>query len=216
MRWQAQQDHLDGRLDDGSRVVFRHITPEDKGRLLEAFQRLSPESRYLRFFSPISTLTDEQLRYLTEVDFQDHFAWVAALPDEPGSPGVGVGRWVRSTKDPTVAEAAIAVTDDYHGRGIGKALLRLLVESAVQKGVREFSAAVLRSNQAMLRLLKELGATAVRGDHGVLELRVPLPQSLAELEGTPAPAVLRAAAAGHLEAHTASPVDRLRMVLKGA
>jgi hypothetical protein len=90
------QDPHEAGSGTAARIFFRRIQPEDKRRLLDGFRRLSPESRYFRFFSPISSLTDEQLRYLTDVDFKDHFATVAMLPDQPGMPGVGVGRWVRN------------------------------------------------------------------------------------------------------------------------
>src|SRR5438132_12112120 len=112
-------------LPDGTRVAFRPVVAEDKEVIRRGFEQLSPESRYRRFFSPLQTLPDRLLRYLTEIDYHNHFAWLATLPDLEGSPVVGVGRWVRLQEDPTAAEAAVTVIDAYHHRGIGTLLLRV-------------------------------------------------------------------------------------------
>ena len=77
-------------LRDGSRVKIRPVLPGDKQRFLDGFARLSPASRYRRFLSPIDVLTPEMLRIFTEVDYRDHFAYVALLSDEPNEPGIGV------------------------------------------------------------------------------------------------------------------------------
>jgi len=62
------------RLLDGTRVLVRPIRPDDKPLLREGFERLSNESRLRRFMAPITELDEEQLHYLTEVDFVNHFA----------------------------------------------------------------------------------------------------------------------------------------------
>ncbi|MEA2283671.1 MAG: hypothetical protein QOK21_4278, partial [Solirubrobacteraceae bacterium] len=55
-------------LRDGSRIVIRPIEPDDRDDLREGFERLSPESRYRRFFSPVPRLSERHLDYLTQVD----------------------------------------------------------------------------------------------------------------------------------------------------
>ena len=90
----AESDSVEATLEDGTRLLFRPIRPEDKERLSEGMSRLSPEARYRRFFRHIDYLSRKQLKYLTEVDFENHFAWLVTLPDRPGEPAVAVGRWV--------------------------------------------------------------------------------------------------------------------------
>jgi GNAT superfamily N-acetyltransferase len=188
---------VEGALPDGRRLIFRPIRPDDKEMIRVGFERLSPESRYLRFFRYIDHLSQRDLRYLTEIDFHNHFAWVGILPDEPGSPGVGVGRWVRFPNEPDIAEGAVTVVDDYHGLGIGRTLLWLMAKSAIEHGVRAFRAWTLGENQPMLQLLKSFGARPGRWEGGVMEVLVPLPDTVDRLRETPAPLVLRATAAGH-------------------
>jgi RimJ/RimL family protein N-acetyltransferase len=163
-----------GRLLDGTPVRFRPIRPWDKARLLDAFDRLSPTSRYRRFLAPVHVLSEAQLRRFTEPDFVDHVAWVAELPNQPGRPLAGVGRWIRSGTDPRLAEVALTVIDAYQGLGLGTMLFRLLADSAARRGVRTFEAWVLADNQPMRALLRAFGPVSLRLDGTIclLHLRI--------------------------------------------
>lgn len=202
----APLETFDAHLEDGTKVHFRPIRPDDKERLAAGVRQLSPESRYLRFFRHIDHLSEAQLRYLTEVDFEDHFAWMATLPDLPGEPGAGVGRWIRIPDEPNVAEGAVTVVDELQHRGIGSTLLWLMARSAIQHGIEAFRAWTLGENRAMLDLLHQMGARRGRWDSGVLEVIVPLPVDVRDLEATAAPLVLKATASGVIQAE----VDPLR------
>lgn len=185
-------------LDDGTKILFRPIVPSDKPLLQEGLTRLSAESRYLRFFSPIDHFSERQLRYLTEIDYENHYAWVAINADASESPGIGVARWVRLKDRPDLAEGAVAVVDAYQGKGIGKTLLWLATYSAIERGIRAFQMYTLGDNAKVHHLLEDLGAQPVSADSGTQEFLVPLPADPHALEGTPAPLVLRAAAQGRL------------------
>ncbi|HEV2981873.1 MAG TPA: hypothetical protein VGX51_10615, partial [Solirubrobacteraceae bacterium] len=54
-------------LARGGEVLIRPIRPEDKRGLQQGIERLTPQSRYRRFFSPMPRVTSAQMRYLTEV-----------------------------------------------------------------------------------------------------------------------------------------------------
>ncbi|HEV3472930.1 MAG TPA: GNAT family N-acetyltransferase [Actinomycetota bacterium] len=192
---------LEARLPDGERILFRPIRPDDKAKLQQGMAMLSPESRYRRFFRHIDHLSDRQLAYLTEVDFTDHVAWMAELPDAPGVPGVGVGRWIRLAGEPDVAEAAVTVIDSYQHQGIGRTLLWLLARTAIERDVKAFRAWALGDNKPMLDLLQAMGAQPGRWEEGVLEMTVPLPTDPDALHETPAPLILRAVAQGQFETH---------------
>jgi len=142
------------------RIEIRPIRPEDREALADGIRRMSPESRYRRFFSPTAGLTGSQLTYLTEVDHHDHEALVAVDPDTDR--GIGVARFVRSQSDPELAEFAVAVADDWHRRGVGSALLHRLTERAREEGIRRFSGLILEENRPMLELADELGDVQVR------------------------------------------------------
>jgi RimJ/RimL family protein N-acetyltransferase len=190
---------LETTLDDGERVLFRPIRSRDKDRLQQGLQKLSPESRYMRFFRHVDHFTDRELRYLTEVDMTDHVAWVAILPDDPVRTGVGVSRWIRMVREPTLAEGAVTVIDEYQGRRIGSTLLYLAARSALERGIRAFRVYVMGENHRVMDLLNELGAVAGEWEGGILEMTVPLPPSLEELDESAPHLILRAAARGAFE-----------------
>lgn len=179
-------------LRDGSHALIRPIHPDDKAALADGLERLSPESRYRRFLRPVTSLNERELKYLTEVDYTNHFAWVAVDPDSPGHPGLGVARYVRDPKDPEVAEAAVAVVDDHQGVGLGSMLLQFLVASAIANGIRTFRGWVLGDNVEILRPLERIGARR-KPDHGVLRIEVDLDD---EFEDSPIREALRAVARG--------------------
>lgn len=92
-------------------------------RLAHGMDNFSPESRYQRFLGARADLSASDLRYLTEIDGVDHFAFGALVwPDE----GVGVARFVRFDHEPEIAEPAIAVIDSYQNRGLGRLLFSML------------------------------------------------------------------------------------------
>jgi GNAT superfamily N-acetyltransferase len=166
-------------LADGTRVTLRHIRPEDAEELKRGFQRLSPGSRYRRFLVGMSSLSEAQLRYLTEVDGEDHVALVATRDDGGHEVGLGVARFIRVKDDPRVAEAAITVADDVQRRGIGKLLAMALARAAHERGIEHFRGEILADNAAVRQLLEDVGARIVRSDGGnlVFDVSVATPPS---------------------------------------
>ena len=183
-------------LPDGGMVRLRPVVPEDKAALVEGFRRLSPESRYRRFMAPIAELSEELLVELTEVDYHDRFAWMAFSLDEPGTPGMGVSRYVRDASDLEVAEAAVTVIDDYHERGLGRLLLEFLGAVALENGIKRFRGYALEDNRAIRELLLRLGASMAHDSPGLLRFELDLPAQAEELRGSPMYEVLRAVARG--------------------
>ena len=119
---------FDFKLRDGTRIRVRPVQPGDKERLEEGLKDLSAESRYLRFMGGKKRLAQKELRYLTELDWNKHQAWIAVDPKQRGEPTLGVARCVPLEDEPKVAEAAVAVVDSVHGKGLGTFLLSVLVD----------------------------------------------------------------------------------------
>lgn len=186
-------------LRDGTRVLLRPIEAGDKDELRAGFDRLSRRSRYRRFFTAMDRLSDRQLAYFTEIDYHDHFAWVALAVDEPGSPGIAVGRYIRLDHDPASADIALAVSDEYQGRGLGSILLEALVEVARDHGIEHFVGHVLADNVPMIHLLRKAGAATAWDEPGVLAIDFDLPATAEELRGSRLYQVLRDAARSALD-----------------
>jgi GNAT superfamily N-acetyltransferase len=188
----------DVELRDGTRVRLRPIVPDDKPALVNGFARLSPESRYRRFMTAIDALTPQQLMYLTEIDYVNHFAWIAFAIDQPGTPGLGVGRYVRLETIPDSAEAAVAVVDEYHNHGLGTLLLEALATAALENGISRFRFYVLEDNRPMLEVLHRLGAHFSLDEPGVLWGELEIPSQLESIKDTSLYRTLRAAARGEV------------------
>lgn len=139
-------------LRDGHTVRIRPIVPGDSDRLSRFHNRQSPESVYLRFFSPRPTLSASDLRHFTRVDYVNRMAFVALLEDEI----VGVARYERYRGTPT-AEVAFFVDDEHHGRGLATVLLEFLVAAARHNGIIRFTASTLPSNRKMLAVFTAAG-----------------------------------------------------------
>lgn len=164
--------------------------------LEEGFLQLSEESRRLRFLTAKPSLSQAELRYLTEVDGHDHEALGAI--DPLSGHGVAIARFVRDSEDATRAEAAITVADEWQRRGVGKLLLARLSDRARREGITHFTALVSGDNRGMQALITRLGYPAhisqVRAGTFLYEVELG-PQGLAgQLEQA-----LRAAATGHFQ-----------------
>jgi RimJ/RimL family protein N-acetyltransferase len=158
------------RLHNGVEAVVRPIRSDDKRLVADGLARLSEESAYRRFLGPKKGLTSAELRYLTEIDFRDHVAYVAVDRREPTAL-LGVARWVRSGADRQTAEFAFMVTDDLQGQGLGTALAEALAQAARERGVVRFVATTLPHNVAAQRLVARIAGrvtTTIEGTTYVL------------------------------------------------
>ena len=178
--------HFDGaygetiRLADRRSLYIRLIHPTDKPKLVEAFNRLSAESRYCRFLSYKNDLTPQELSFFTECDGVDHLALGAFEPAPAGSQGgdalVGIARLIRCPDEPTQAEFALAVIDARQGLGLGRLLLERLRAAAVERGIHHLQGHLLPQNQKVQRLLRGSCREAVfQNDSGLVSVLLPTP-----------------------------------------
>ncbi len=181
-------------LADGTRLLVRPIVPSDRGQLEEGYRRLSARSRHTRFFAPPAELSDADLDYLTQLDYRDHCALGAFVLDEPGEPGVAVARYVREADDPSSAEVAVTVLDDYQRRGIGTLLTRLLASVAASNGVRTLVYFVQWKNDDMIELLRQNGARIKADEPGVARIELDIPDSDREVPDHTLHEIVRAVA----------------------
>lgn len=175
-------DGVAGELDDGTPFVIRPIRSTDGPALEAAFARMSPRSRYLRFFTVRQKLGDYLVSSLVDIDHDRHRAWVVADPTAESDVGTNEGRGFAVARlavvqdDPKVADAAVAVVDDMQGRGFGRLLLELLTATALDTGVEFLRFETLAENRRMRAMVTELGATRNHEltDHEVLVFDLPL------------------------------------------
>lgn len=154
---------------------MRPIRPSDHEALHAAFRRLSSESRYRRFLSPVKDLSESALTRLTDLDHRDHEALVAVTPD---GELVGVARFIRLADRPDTAEVAVTIADEWQRRGVGTGLLTSLAARAAEVEVRRFVATCFADNLDMLAVFHDLpGARCAQTGPlaGVVEVELQLP-----------------------------------------
>ena len=152
-------------------VATRPVHPDDAVLFRRLWPRLSPDTVYRRFHSPLHSLPPEAVERLVTVDHDRREAVAAVV----GGEVVGVARYDRSAGDPTTAEFAILVEDAWQGVGLGRQLLSELLELAAARGVRSLTATVQPDNDRVIGLIRRLlpAATFTR-DADVLDVRSPL------------------------------------------
>ncbi|KQY81230.1 GNAT family N-acetyltransferase [Pelomonas sp. Root1444] len=142
----------------GGRIAhLRQLRPGDVGAEKAFFNGLSLDSRHQRFHFGLRELSPALLKLLTDVDQRLHRAWVVEA-EAPGRPVVADARYVRDPAEPATAEFALAVADDWQGRGLGRRLVAHLAREARRQGVQRLYGEVLAENRRMLALMRELGA----------------------------------------------------------
>ena len=149
-------------LADGVQVTFRMLRPDDAEMEQSFVVALSNQSRYLRFFSGLKQLTPYMLEELTNPIYPVSYALIATTMIEGHEHQIAVGRY-SPTGTEGLAEFAVVVADDWHGRGIAGELMRFVITAAAVGGIKSLEGLVLRENTAMLRLAKKFNFKQVSG-----------------------------------------------------
>jgi GNAT superfamily N-acetyltransferase len=165
-------DPIEVTLHDGRRVTIRPIRRDDAARTAAFIDALSMESKHALFLGGVAQLSDAALRRLCDPSDPRDMAYVAVVADADGERQIGVCRYAgadpvdgadagrdargRATQG-AGAEISVAVADDWQHQGLGKLLLRRLIEHARAHGVRRLYSMDSASNQGIRRLARALG-----------------------------------------------------------
>ncbi|HSS94015.1 MAG TPA: GNAT family N-acetyltransferase [Candidatus Dormibacteraeota bacterium] len=153
---------------DGRRLWLRLLEPTDANLIRLFFWRLSAESLYRRFLSPIKPPANTLVARLVDIDHCSREALIAL--DEHGIVGIARYGTLGSRHD-----VAVVVADEWQGRGVGALLLRRLANIARARGITSFQATMLGDNRRAQRLVLGLSSkTRIRFDAGYLEADIPL------------------------------------------
>jgi acetyltransferase len=172
-KWERQLKDRDGQPIDGRRIFARPIRPEDEPQIHELLRHVTAEDLRLRFFAPIKEFSHEFIARLTQLDYARAMAFVAV--DESTRDILGVVR-IHSDSIYESGEYAILLRSDLKGKGLGWALMQLLIEYAKSEGLKVISGQVLTENIVMLDMCRKLGFD-VKADpleHGLCDVKLAL------------------------------------------
>lgn len=163
-------------LRDGTSIAIRALGDGEQQPVLDVFQGLSPNSRYLRYLAPVRELSPHLLRQLTRLDDRDRIALAAFC----GSRAVGEVRFVRLPDEPGTADLAISVIDEMQRRGLGRLLLRTAAARAAERGIVHFGLIIHPENHPSLGLARSF-ETRLRVVDGLYEGRLPVNNLLLQI-----------------------------------
>ena len=169
------------RLEDGTKVCLRSIRPTDELRMRQGIEQLSNESRYLRFFSPQRMPSKAVIERLIDADGHRHIAWGAIHSGDHAHPAIGAVHAVRDEDDSESAEFSVAVVDAFHGLGLARMLIAVLLVNCLIEDVETLDVQVLSENRAARRLVTWLGAERCKVEYSVTEYTLDTAAALAKL-----------------------------------
>lgn len=137
-------------LRDGRHVHIRPITAADHDADRVFIESLSPEARRFRFLGQLRCPSEPLLDRLTRIDQVHDVAFAAVATDAHGERIVGVARY-STDADGDECECAVTVRDDWQDAGLGSLLLRHLIDTARNRGVRRMISIDMAENSRMHR-----------------------------------------------------------------
>ena len=152
----ADFDPIDTVLRNGRAVRLRAIQPSDEEEILQAFDRLGADARYMRFMHAVRHANVPRLRQALEAFPEKGLAIAATVPAADGIDIVGSASFVIGARGDD-CEFAVTVADGWAGAGLGRVLMTALIGAARRRGLREMVGFVLAENAAMLGLARRLG-----------------------------------------------------------
>jgi acetyltransferase len=163
-------------LDDGTILAVRPVRPDDAPRYVENFRMMDQDDIRSRFFTILRELPPTMLARLTQIDYERELALIAEQPRGGDDPN-GIYGIVRLTSlpDGARAEFGIIVRSDWKGRGLGTALMRMIIAYARERSIALIEGSVLRENQVMLDLAEDLGFMVLRDSDDPFIVKIVLP-----------------------------------------
>jgi RimJ/RimL family protein N-acetyltransferase len=163
--------HIEDRLLLPNRAAFRirPLRQHDDGLIDRFYRVLSPQTRYLRFWSPMPDPPDSLLRLITSVDDCRRVALVAESDSSDGAEVVALSEF--AALDDRTAEVGIVVRDEWQRLGLGTVLAMKTMRAAEARGFDRFAAEVFPYNLGMMRLLDRVGIVlSKKTSRGVSEI----------------------------------------------
>ena len=177
-------------LPDGSTLRLRPLVPQDREELVEVIGRQSSEWLRYRFFTP-GQPSARTIDHLVDINYIDHFAWVAMAGDSRN--GIAIGRYIRLQAEPIAADVSFAVVGDHQGRGLGTLLLGAVAVTAANAGITELVAEVLYENKPMRAVFDKAGGRWSHLEPGIQSVRLPVAAAAALLPSDVAGELVRTA-----------------------
>jgi RimJ/RimL family protein N-acetyltransferase/acyl CoA:acetate/3-ketoacid CoA transferase beta subunit len=136
-------------------VFFRPVKTTDERLLQELYYHLESEDRRLRFFAPKTTFSHNETQSTVNVDYETVFVIIGLVGGEEDQQIVCIGSYYLS-RATNMAEVAFTVAKEYRNQGLANHIISKLIDIAKEKGVRGFEGEVLKFNDPMIHILRNV------------------------------------------------------------
>ncbi len=143
-------------LKNGREIFLRPIMQTDVALIVDLFERLSAQSVYLRFLRPLHALPKDMLYRFTHINYNSEFALAGIIKEDGKDAIIAVARYAYTPHD-NLTDLAVAVRDDWQHVGLGKSLLKKIVEIGKEHGICRFGGMIDPQNKIIIQILSELG-----------------------------------------------------------
>jgi len=157
----------------GLEVRFRAIRPSDEEEMRRLFYRFSDETVYYRYFASIKAMPHSKMQAYVNVDYRTTMSIVGLIGDPGHGRIIAEARFIKDKSIPPFADVAFVVDEEYHGLGIATYLYKMLIRLAKDRGIHGFTADVLASNTAMMKVFEKGGTVKAELEYGTYSLRIP-------------------------------------------
>jgi acetyltransferase len=147
-------------LRDGRVVHVRAMRTDDESEILQAFDRMGDDARYMRFMRVVREPNRERLRKALASFPERGIGLVATIPAADGFDIAGSA--IAIIEDEQACEFAITVDSTFGGVGLATVLMKHLIDAARARGLQRMEGFVLAENEPMLRLARRIGFTVTR------------------------------------------------------
>ena len=120
------------KLKNGAEVFLRPVMPADSQLIVDLFNKMSPRSIYFRFLRNLNALSKNMICKFTHVNYNND-------------------------SDEDITDLAVAVRDDWQHLGLGKTLLKKVVDIAKEHGISRFTCMMDSRNHTIKSILSALG-----------------------------------------------------------
>lgn len=166
-------------MKDGRTVNIRPIRAEDEPLMREFHRSLSDKTVYLRYLAPMllsQRVTHERLARMTHNDYDREIALVVEVETDGKKEVIGVARLSKLRGTDEEARFTMLVSDSYQGQGLGRELLRRIINIGRNEKIRRIIAITSPDNRTMLHLFREMRFSSFETDaqNGMIKAQIEL------------------------------------------
>lgn len=158
---------IDSKLKDNTEIVIRPIYPEDEHLAIQFYKEISEKSlkeRYLRVLHYDELTAKERLVRLCCPDYDREITLVAELKHKQKKREIlAIGRFTKLANSHDAAYSLL-VKDKWHKKGIGKRLLKHIIQIAKEEKMDNLISHMFENNEPMKSLCKKLGFVLEKSD----------------------------------------------------